>query len=135
MTADDAMAAFDPSDPATAPTGAYLEGLGMTVVEATGDAAALRWDGPEGQTSSYTAAVETTCSIGAALWWGTQTGGRAVGMSNHTTVFELDARGPFAARATPLDRGQVQQLWRCEITDGDGRACASGEVLMANLSA
>ena len=135
MTADDAMADFDPADPSTAPTGAYLTALGMTVVEATGDAAALRWDGPVGATSAYTAAVETTCSIGAALWWGAETGGRAVGMSNHTTVFELDARGPFAARATPLDRGQVQQLWRCEITDGDGRACASGEVLMANLSA
>lgn len=135
MTADDALTDFDPSDPSTAPTGAYLTSLGMTVVEATGDAAALRWPGPAGATSAYTAAVETTCSIGAAVWWGARTGGRAVGMSNHTTVFELDARGPFTARATPLDRGTVQQLWRCEITDGDGRACASGEVLMANLSA
>ena len=56
-------------------------------------------------------------------------------MSNRTTVFDLDARGPFTARATPLDRGTVQQLWRCEILDGTGAPCASGEVLMANLSA
>lgn len=135
MTADNSLDAFDPSDPATAPTGAYLEAFGMRVVEASGDAAAVRWDGPDGATSAYTAAVETSCSIGAAVWWGTETGGRAVGMSNHTTVFDLDARGPFTARATPLDRGTVQQLWRCEITDGEGRPCASGEVLMANLSA
>ena len=135
MTADNSLAAFDPSDPGSAPTGAYLQGLGMRVVEASGDAAALAWEGPDGLTSAYTAAVETTCSIGAALWWGARTGGRAVGMSNHTTVFDLDARGPFTARATPLDRGTVQQLWRCEITDGSGKACASGEVLMANLSA
>lgn len=135
MTADHSLDTFDPSDPSTAPTGAYLRGLGMEVVEATADAAAVRWAGPVGLTSAYTAAVETTCSIGAAVWWGGETGGRAVGMSNHTTVFGLDARGPFTARATPVDRGMVQQLWRCEITDGDGRACASGEVLMANLSA
>ena len=135
MTAADSLAAFDPSDPSTAPTGAYLAAFGMTVTEAGGDAAAVRWDGPEGTTAAYTAAAETTCSIGAALWWGKRTGGRAVGMSNRTTVFDLDARGPFTARATPLDRGTVQQLWRCEILDGTGGPCASGEVLMANLSA
>ncbi len=136
MTADDALAAFDPSDPATAPTGAYLAAFGMAVTEATVDASSVRWAGPAGATDAYTAAVETTCSIGAALWWAGRTaGGRAVGMSNHTTVLELDASGPFTARATPIDRGQVQQLWRCEVTAGDGRACASGEVLMANLSA
>ena len=135
MSPDPGPADFDPADPTTAPTGAYLAAFGMTVSEATGDAAAVRWDGPAGETSAYTAAVETTCSIGAAVWWGGEAGGRAVGMSNRTTVFDLDARGPFTARATPLDRGTVQQLWRCEITDGSGRPCASGEVLMANLSA
>ncbi|MHA3702147.1 PaaI family thioesterase [Jatrophihabitans sp. YIM 134969] len=134
MTSDRTLADFDPADPSSTPTGAYLAAFGMTVVEASGDAAAVRWDGPVGETAAYTAAVETTCSVGAAVWWGTEAGGRAVGMSNHTTVFDLDTVGPFTARATPVDRGRVQQLWRCEITDGAGRLCASGEVLMANLS-
>lgn len=127
------------SDASTAdltPAGQYVDRLGFRLTVAGPDRAAVTWDGPEGTTAAYTAAVETTCSVGAALWWSAEVdGGRAVGMSNHTTVFDLDARGPFTATATPVDRGRVQQLWRCEVTDGSGRACASGEVLMANLTA
>lgn len=133
--ADDAAPPPDPAHDERSLTGGWVGALGFDVTEATGEAAAVAWPAPAGTTEAYLAAVETTCSIGAALWWaGEREGGRAVGMSNHTTVFDLDAHGPFTARATPLDRGQVQQLWRCEIRDGDGTPCASGEVLMANLS-
>lgn len=113
--------------------GGYAQALGFEVVETSSERAVVTWtsDAPGGL-AVFAAAVETAASIGAALWWGPR--GRCVGMSNSTTTFGDAATGPFTAVAEPVDRGQIQQLWRVGITDGTGVACAAGEVLLANLS-
>lgn len=113
--------------------GGYADALGFELVETSGERAVATWasDGPAGL-AVFAAAAETVASVGASLWW--QPRGRCVGMSNSTTAFQESATGPFTAVAEPVDRGRVQQLWRVDVTDGDGVPCAAGEVLMANLN-
>src|SRR5438067_12002059 len=59
--------------------------------------------------------VETAASIGAATWLGER--GNVVGVANHTNFIRAARQGDVVARATPIHRGRLQQLWRVEITD------------------
>lgn len=106
--------------------------LGHRLTEAGADRAVLSWEldqGPAGF-GDLAAAVETVASLGASAWWGDR--GRCVGMTNTTHALG-PGRGPYRAVARPEHQGVDRQLWRVTVTAGDGRACAVGEVLLANL--
>jgi 1,4-dihydroxy-2-naphthoyl-CoA hydrolase len=81
----------------------------------------------------YCAAVESSASIGAALWFADR--GRVVGVSNHTNFLRSARDGDrLVATATPIHRGRSQQLWLVEIVDEAARTVARGEVRLQNLT-
>jgi uncharacterized protein (TIGR00369 family) len=79
----------------------------------------------------YCSVVESTASIGAALWYGER--GKVVGVANHTNFLRAVRSGRVTATATPVHRGRSQQLWQVLINDEDGRDVARGEVRLQNL--
>jgi 1,4-dihydroxy-2-naphthoyl-CoA hydrolase len=80
---------------------------------------------------AYTAAVESTASVGAYL----AMEGRVmvVGISNHTQFLRPVREGGLRVEATPLARGQSTQLWQVAISDQHGRLVAHGEVRLMHL--
>lgn len=80
----------------------------------------------------YCSVVESSASIGAALWFGDR--GKVVGVSNHTNFLRSAREGTLTATATPIHRGRSQQLWLVDITDDQQRAIARGEVRLQNLT-
>jgi len=80
----------------------------------------------------YCAAVETAASFGGAAWYGDR--GHVVGVSNQTDFLRAVRAGELTATATPIHRGRTQQLWLVEITDGDGRLAARGQVRLQNVA-
>jgi 1,4-dihydroxy-2-naphthoyl-CoA hydrolase len=81
----------------------------------------------------YATAVETTASVGASLWLGTD--GRAVGISNSTDFLRPVRQGELRIDATPINRGRSTQLWEVAIVDERGRPVAHGRVRLMNLNA
>src|SRR5690242_7678025 len=62
----------------------------------------------------YCSVIESTASIGGALWYGDR--GQVVGVNNNTNFLRSARAGDtLTATATPLHRGRLQQLWRVEI--------------------
>jgi uncharacterized protein (TIGR00369 family) len=80
----------------------------------------------------YATMVETTASVGAAIWLGEA--GRPVGIANSTDFLRPVSQGELRAEAIPLNRGRSTQLWEVAITDQRGRAVAHGRVRLMNLS-
>jgi uncharacterized protein (TIGR00369 family) len=114
--------------------------LGFTFDEATADRCVLSWTvGPQHlqlygivHGGVHCAAVETSASVGAALWFLDR--GRVVGVSNHTNFLRATREGErLVATATPIHRGRSQQLWQVEVTDSAQRLVARGEVRLQNL--
>jgi len=84
---------------------------------------------------TYCTAVESSASVGAAIWFGERTaGGRVVGVSNSTDFYRAVTAGVLTAVATPVHRGRSQQVWRVDITDEDERLVAQGQVRLQNLT-
>ena len=81
----------------------------------------------------YCSVVETAASVGGSLWLGDR--GQVVGVSNQTDFLRAVREGELTAVGTPVHRGRSQQLWQVEITDGDGRLVARGQVRLQNLTA
>lgn len=80
----------------------------------------------------YCAVVESSASIGAALWFADR--GRTVGVANHTNFLRAARAGErLTATATPIHRGRSQQLWQVLIVDAEQRQVARGEVRLQNL--
>ncbi|HKC28213.1 MAG TPA: PaaI family thioesterase [Jatrophihabitans sp.] len=116
--------------------------LGFTIDEAGADRVTLSWTVGEQHLQPYgivhggvhCAAVESSASIGAAIWFGER--GRVVGVSNHTNFLRSAHAGVrLTATATPIHRGRLQQLWVVEIADDQQRQVARGEVRLQNLAA
>jgi uncharacterized protein (TIGR00369 family) len=80
----------------------------------------------------YCSGVETTASIGAALWYGER--GKVVGVANHTNFLRAAGDGRLTATATPIHRGRSQQLWLVLVNDESGHDIARGEVRLQNLA-
>lgn len=80
----------------------------------------------------YCSLVETTASVGAALWFGER--GNVVGVANHTNFLRAVREGDLTVRATPVQRGRTQQLWSVDVRDEQDRLVAQGEVRLANLA-
>lgn len=120
--------------------GPFAIGLGLRLTEASG--ARVRAELPVGTHLTqpygivhggvYCAVVETTASIGAALWFGER--GATVGVANSTSFLRSVRSGRLSAVATPIHRGRTQQLWLVEITDQQDRLVARGEVRLANVA-
>ncbi|HZC74021.1 MAG TPA: PaaI family thioesterase [Jatrophihabitans sp.] len=114
--------------------------LGFEFKEVSPDRVVLSWTAAAHHLQPYgivhggvhCAAVETSASLAAALWFGDR--GQVVGVSNHTNFVRASRVGErLYATATPIHRGRSQQLWQVEIVDGSQRLVARGEVRLQNL--
>ena len=113
--------------------------LGFDYVEASRDRVVLTWQVTPEQHQPfgilhggvYCAAVESAASLAATLWFGER--GRVVGVANHTDFLRSVSDGRLTATATPIHRGNLQQLWLVEIVDEDERLVARGQVRLQNL--
>jgi uncharacterized protein (TIGR00369 family) len=117
--------------------------LGIDLVSATADRVELSWTVSPKLTQpygivhggTYCTAVESSASVGAAIWFGERNeGGRVVGVSNTTDFYRAVTAGVLTAVATPVHRGRSQQVWRVDITDEDERLVAQGQVRLQNLT-
>jgi 1,4-dihydroxy-2-naphthoyl-CoA hydrolase len=114
--------------------------LGIDLVEASADRVVMRWTvrpeiaQPFGivHGGMYCTAVESSASVGAAIWFGDR--GRVVGVSNQTDFYRAVTEGSLTAVAAPIHRGRSQQVWRVTITDEPGRLVAEGQVRLQNLA-
>jgi 1,4-dihydroxy-2-naphthoyl-CoA hydrolase len=114
--------------------------LGFELDEATPDRVVLSWTVDERHRQPYgivhggvyCTAVETAGSVGAAMWFGDR--GQVVGVANHTNFLRAVRDGRLVATATPIHRGNSQQLWLVEVRDVEDRVTARGELRLQNLS-
>ena len=128
----------EPSSPADI-SGAFIEYLGVTFLEVTGDTVVATWDvrpelhQPHGilHGGVHCSVVETLASIGAGMWLAGK--GRVVGVNNNTDFYRAVQDGTLTSTATPLHRGRSQQVWIVETVDAHGRLTARGQVRLQNL--
>ncbi len=80
----------------------------------------------------YCGFIETVSSVGAALW-ARRTRHAVVGLENQTSFLKAVREGTLRATARPLMRGRRTQVWEATITDGAGRAVATGRVRLLVL--
>jgi 1,4-dihydroxy-2-naphthoyl-CoA hydrolase len=114
--------------------------LGIALAEATADRVVMQWTvrpevtQPYGivHGGTYCTAVESSASVGAAIWFGDR--GRVVGVSNQTDFYRAVTAGELTATALPVHRGRSQQVWRVTITDDQDRLVAQGQVRLQNLA-
>ena len=74
--------------------------------------------------------AETLASAGTMI--GVRDGGNvAMGMSNHTTFLRPMTSGVIRAVARPRHRGRSTWVWDVDITDAQGRLCATSRMTIA----
>ena len=74
--------------------------------------------------------AETLASAGTMI--GVRDGGNvAMGMSNHTTFLRPMTSGTIHAEAWPRHRGRSTWVWDVDITDAQGRLCATSRMTIA----
>jgi uncharacterized protein (TIGR00369 family) len=113
--------------------------LGIDLVAASAERVVLSWTVRPELTQpfgivhggTYCAAIESSASVGAAIWLGER--GRVVGVSNQTDFYRAVSAGRLTATALPVHRGRSQQVWRVTIEDEDNRLVAEGQVRLQNL--
>jgi len=78
----------------------------------------------------YAALAESLASMAtaAAVW---ADGNIAVGLSNATNFVRPATTGVVHAAATRRHRGRTTWIWDVDLTDDDGRLCATSRVTMA----
>jgi 1,4-dihydroxy-2-naphthoyl-CoA hydrolase len=78
----------------------------------------------------YAALAESLASIAtaAAVW---DDGNIAVGLSNSTNFMRPATEGTVHAQATRRHRGRTTWVWDVDMTDDQGRLCATTRVTMA----
>lgn len=78
----------------------------------------------------YAALAETVASVAtaAAVW---DEGNVAVGLSNATNFVRPATEGTVHAQATRRHRGRTTWIWDVDLTDDEGRLCATTRVTMA----
>ena len=80
----------------------------------------------------YAAAVESAASLGASSAVN-DNGQIAVGLTNTTHFLRPLTSGRVNVVAVALNQGRTQQLWQVDITDGEGRLVAHGELRLQNI--
>ena len=121
-------------------SGGFVEVLGLELVEADGDHVVGRMPvqphlhQPYGIVHGgvWCSLVETTASVGGALWFGDR--GQVVGVSNHTNFLRAVREGTVDVDARPVHRGRTQQLWEVTVKDDAGKLVAQGQVRLANIT-
>jgi uncharacterized protein (TIGR00369 family) len=79
----------------------------------------------------YTTVIETAASVGAS--YAVRPAGKfAVGVSNQTDFLRPHVAGRLDVHATPIQQGRTLQLWLVEITNGQGKTVARGQVRLMN---
>jgi 1,4-dihydroxy-2-naphthoyl-CoA hydrolase len=79
----------------------------------------------------YATVIESVASVGASH--AVQAEGRfAVGVNNQTDFLRPYTAGRLEVRGTPIQQGRNLQLWLVEISDGQGRLIARGQVRLFN---
>ena len=114
--------------------------LGVRVIEGSGERVVAEIDitdallQPTGIVHGglYATLVETTASVGASLWLGSDA--MAMGLSNHTDFLRAVSGGTLRAVAVPVQQGRTLQLWEVLITDEQDRPIAHGKVRLMNRS-
>jgi 1,4-dihydroxy-2-naphthoyl-CoA hydrolase len=78
----------------------------------------------------YAALAESLASVAtvAAVW---DDGNIAVGLSNATSFMRPATEGTVHALATRRHRGRTTWVWDVDMTDDEGRLCATTRVTMA----
>lgn len=78
----------------------------------------------------YAALAESLASVATvtAVW---DDGNIAVGLSNQTNFVRPAIEGHVNASATRRHRGRTTWIWDVDMTDDDGRLCATTRVTMA----
>jgi 1,4-dihydroxy-2-naphthoyl-CoA hydrolase len=120
--------------------GAFLNELGLELDEISGTRVSGHLDlGPRHHTpwgivhgGVYTTVVESVASIGASAHVRDK-GQVAVGLTNTTHFLRPVTAGRVNVEAVPLSQGRTQQLWRVDITDGNGKLIAHGELRVQNV--
>jgi uncharacterized protein (TIGR00369 family) len=120
-------------------TGGLIGLLGLQLERGTPDEVVLGWTVDERHHQPFglvhggvhCAVVETAASIAGGLWLGDR--GVCVGVSNQTDFLRAVREGRLTARATPVHRGRLQQLWQVGITDEQQRLVARGQVRLQNV--
>jgi uncharacterized protein (TIGR00369 family) len=82
----------------------------------------------------YATAVESAASLGATAAVRDR-GMVAVGLTNTTHFLRPLTTGHVTVTAVALHQGRTQQLWQVDITDGDGRLIAHGNLRLQNINA
>ena len=82
----------------------------------------------------YCAAVESSASVGAALWFGDGERARGRGQQPDRLLPRGHRGRADRRRPRPIHRGRSQQVWRVDITDEHGRLVAQGQVRLQNLT-
>ena len=80
----------------------------------------------------YAAAIESAASLGASSAVN-DNGQIAVGLTNTTHFLRPLTSGRVNVVAVALNQGRTQQLWQVDITDGEGRLVAHGELRLQNI--
>jgi 1,4-dihydroxy-2-naphthoyl-CoA hydrolase len=79
----------------------------------------------------YCTVIESLASLGAGVWFHDR--GTVVGVNNNTDFLHAVSEGTLFGEATPVHRGNLQQLWQVVITDEQDRVVARGQVRLQNL--
>jgi 1,4-dihydroxy-2-naphthoyl-CoA hydrolase len=124
-------------DPGSA--GEFLRSVGLHVDVLTGTEVRAHLDASEQHHTPwgivhgglYTTVIESAASVGAS--YAVRPEGRfAVGVSNQTDFLRPHVAGRLDVHATPIQQGRTLQLWLVEITNGEGRTVARGQVRLMN---
>lgn len=139
MTAEALPHADDSEPDLLASPSAFVDALGMTVVELSAERVVATLDaGPQHHQPAglvhggvWSTVIETLASLGGHL--AVRSDGRSVvGVHNATDFLRPHVAGPVRAVAEPLHSGRTQQLWQVVISrDDDGRQLARGQVRLA----
>lgn len=78
----------------------------------------------------HAAIAETLASVGTISAVLDQ-GMTAMGMSNNTTFMRTITEGTIHATGRPRHRGRTTWIWDVDVTDDDGRVCATSRVTIA----
>lgn len=120
--------------------GPFNEWLGFVFEEATGDRVDAVWEAREEFLQPFgilhggihCSIAEAVASLGASIWF--RDAGRVVGVNNSTDFYRAVSEGSFRSVATPVHRGQVQQVWVVEThAEAGGRLIARSQVRLQNL--
>ena len=117
----------------------FVAASGFEVSDATGSRVTGHVDlGPDQHTpwgvvhgGVYCTVIESAASIGASAAVADR-GQFAVGVNNQTDFLRPHVAGRLDVRATPIQQGRTLQLWLVEVTNGDGKTVARGQVRLIN---